>query len=168
VFFLLNDRTPKLWMRQKHAWKPTPWFTSPWYPEFSRVVPNRVIFCSLLFNPSTRLRPPNWRPVHLAYQHQPAVLFSQNKSATSNQQTVLLSQNKSVSAISHQPNEQAVKCIPCLRHTSSVLLSLKLKVGDDGRIDLFWWKVTVEGWLMRWSNRVLGSSYRAKLLKSDK
>jgi hypothetical protein len=41
--------------------------------------------------------------------HQQAVLFSQNKSATSNQPAVLFSQNKSASTISHQPNEQAVK-----------------------------------------------------------
>jgi hypothetical protein len=39
--------------------------------------------------------------------HQPTVLFSHNKSATSNQPAVLFSQNKSASAISHQPNEQA-------------------------------------------------------------
>jgi hypothetical protein len=39
--------------------------------------------------------------------HQPAVLFSQNKPATSNQPTVLFSHNKSAPAISHQPNEQA-------------------------------------------------------------
>jgi hypothetical protein len=40
--------------------------------------------------------------------HQPAVLLSQNKPATSNQPAVLFSQNKSAPAISHQPNEQAV------------------------------------------------------------
>jgi hypothetical protein len=40
--------------------------------------------------------------------HQPTVLFSQNKSATSNQPTVFFSQNKPASAVSHQPNEQAV------------------------------------------------------------
>jgi uncharacterized membrane protein len=40
--------------------------------------------------------------------HQPPVLFSQNKSAISNQPAVLFSHNKSASAISHQPNEQAV------------------------------------------------------------
>jgi hypothetical protein len=40
--------------------------------------------------------------------HQSAVLFSQNKPATSNQPTVLFSHNKSATAISHQPNEQAV------------------------------------------------------------
>jgi hypothetical protein len=40
--------------------------------------------------------------------HQPAVLFSHNKSATSNQPVVLLSQNKSAPATDHQPNEQAV------------------------------------------------------------
>jgi hypothetical protein len=40
--------------------------------------------------------------------HQPAVLFSQNKSATSNQPTVLFSQNKPAPAISHQPTEQAL------------------------------------------------------------
>jgi hypothetical protein len=39
--------------------------------------------------------------------HQPAVLFSLNKSATSNQSTVLFSQNKPAPAVSHQPNEQA-------------------------------------------------------------
>jgi hypothetical protein len=39
--------------------------------------------------------------------HQPAVLFSQNKLATSNQPTVLFSQNKSAPAVSQQPNEQA-------------------------------------------------------------
>jgi hypothetical protein len=39
--------------------------------------------------------------------HQPAVLFSQNKSATSNQPTVFFSQNKPAPAIRHQPNEQA-------------------------------------------------------------
>jgi hypothetical protein len=39
--------------------------------------------------------------------HQPAVLFSQNKSATSNQPAILFSQNKPAPAISHQPNEQA-------------------------------------------------------------
>jgi hypothetical protein len=33
--------------------------------------------------------------------------FSQNKPATSNQPAVLFSQNKSAPAISHQPNEQA-------------------------------------------------------------
>jgi hypothetical protein len=42
--------------------------------------------------------------------HQQALLFSQNKSATSNQPTVLFSQNKPAPAISHQPNEQAVGC----------------------------------------------------------
>jgi hypothetical protein len=40
-------------------------------------------------------------------RHQPAVLFSQNKPATSNQPAVLFSQNKPAPAISHQPNEQA-------------------------------------------------------------
>jgi hypothetical protein len=40
--------------------------------------------------------------------HQPAVLFSQDKSATSNQPAVLFSQNKPAPVISHQPNEQAV------------------------------------------------------------
>jgi hypothetical protein len=39
--------------------------------------------------------------------HQPAVLFSQNKPATSNQPAVLFSQNKPAPAISHQPTEQA-------------------------------------------------------------
>jgi hypothetical protein len=61
------------------------------------------------------------KPVRSAYQppassiflseqinHQPAVFFSQNKSATSNQPAVLFSQNKPAPTISHQPNEQAV------------------------------------------------------------
>jgi hypothetical protein len=43
--------------------------------------------------------------------HQPAVLFSQNKPATSNQPTVLFSHNKSAPAISHQPNEQAERLV---------------------------------------------------------
>jgi hypothetical protein len=42
----------------------------------------------------------------LLISHQPAVLFTQNKPATSNQPVVLFSQNKSAPAISHQPNEQ--------------------------------------------------------------
>jgi hypothetical protein len=42
--------------------------------------------------------------------HQPAVLFSQNKSATSNQPAVLFSQIKSASAINHQPTEQTSVC----------------------------------------------------------
>jgi hypothetical protein len=37
--------------------------------------------------------------------HQPAVLFSQNKSATNNQPTVLFSHNKLAPAIGHQPSE---------------------------------------------------------------
>jgi hypothetical protein len=40
--------------------------------------------------------------------HQPAVLFSQNKPATSNQSAVLFSQNKPAPVISHQPTEQVV------------------------------------------------------------
>jgi hypothetical protein len=39
-------------------------------------------------------------------RHQPALFFSQNKSATSNQPTVLFSQNKPAPAVSHQENEQ--------------------------------------------------------------
>jgi hypothetical protein len=39
--------------------------------------------------------------------HQPAVLFSQTKPATSNQPALLFSQNTPAPAISHQPNEQA-------------------------------------------------------------
>jgi hypothetical protein len=37
--------------------------------------------------------------------HQPTVLFSHNKPATSNQPAVLFSQNKPALAISHQPSE---------------------------------------------------------------
>jgi hypothetical protein len=39
--------------------------------------------------------------------YQPAVFFSHNKPATSNQAAVLFSQNKPALAISHQPTEQA-------------------------------------------------------------
>jgi hypothetical protein len=39
-------------------------------------------------------------------RHQTAVLFFQNKPATSNQPAVLFFQNKSAPAISHRPNEQ--------------------------------------------------------------
>jgi hypothetical protein len=39
--------------------------------------------------------------------HQPTVLFSHNKLATSNQPAVLFSQNKPAPAISHQPTERA-------------------------------------------------------------
>jgi hypothetical protein len=38
--------------------------------------------------------------------HQPTVLFSQNKPATSNQPALLSYRNKSAPVISHQPNEQ--------------------------------------------------------------
>jgi hypothetical protein len=41
--------------------------------------------------------------------HQLAVLFSQNKPAITNQPAVFFSQNKPTPAISHQPNEQAVR-----------------------------------------------------------
>jgi hypothetical protein len=48
----------------------------------------------------------NPAPVYIpTYQSPTAVLFSQNKSATSNQPAVLFSQNKSAPAISHQPNK---------------------------------------------------------------
>jgi hypothetical protein len=49
--------------------------------------------------------------------HQPAVLFSQNKSTTSNQPAVLFSQNKSAPAISHQPTELAVGLLKMLGYT---------------------------------------------------
>jgi hypothetical protein len=39
--------------------------------------------------------------------HEPAVLFSQNKPATSNKPTILFSQNKPTPVIIHQPNEPA-------------------------------------------------------------
>jgi hypothetical protein len=42
--------------------------------------------------------------------HQPAVLFSRNKSAIRNQPAVLFSQNKPAPVIIPQPNEQAEKC----------------------------------------------------------
>jgi hypothetical protein len=42
--------------------------------------------------------------------HQPAVLFSQNKPATSNQPAVLFSHNKPAPAISHQPPANRTGC----------------------------------------------------------
>jgi hypothetical protein len=56
--------------------------------------------------------------------HQPAVLFSQNKPATSNQPAVLLSQNKPARAISHQPNEQATYVLT----TSKKLCKVKKRI----------------------------------------
>jgi hypothetical protein len=41
--------------------------------------------------------------------HQPIVLFSQNKPATTNQPAVLFSQNKPAPTTNHQPNEQAAR-----------------------------------------------------------
>jgi hypothetical protein len=68
--------------------------------------------------------------------HQPAVLFSQNKPATSNQPAVLFSQNKSAPAISHQPNEQAAYLQPIyqynatwnnvIAYTNNLILRLKV------------------------------------------
>jgi hypothetical protein len=49
-----------------------------------------------------------FRPFFWLVNHQPAVLFSQNKLAINNQLAVLFYQNKLASAISHQPNEQTV------------------------------------------------------------
>jgi hypothetical protein len=43
--------------------------------------------------------------------YQPAVIFSHNKSAASNQLTILFSQNKPAPAVSHQPNEQAARAL---------------------------------------------------------
>jgi hypothetical protein len=45
--------------------------------------------------------------------HQPAILFSQNKPATSNQPAVLFSQNKPAPAISYQLTEHVVGFLPC-------------------------------------------------------
>jgi hypothetical protein len=48
--------------------------------------------------------------------HQPEVLFSQNKPATSNQPAVLFSQNKPAPAISQQPTEQAEYVLSQISH----------------------------------------------------
>jgi hypothetical protein len=56
---------------------------------------------------SARTVPPFCALFAWLISHQPVVLFSQNKPATSNQPTVLFSQNKPAPAISHQPTEQA-------------------------------------------------------------
>jgi hypothetical protein len=49
--------------------------------------------------------PWGWPPCSLGLSTTTAVLFSQNKPATSNQPAVLFSQNKPAPATSHQPNE---------------------------------------------------------------
>jgi hypothetical protein len=67
--------------------------------------------------------------------HQPTVLFSQNKSATSNQPTVLFFQNKSAPATSHQPNEQAVYMFSYVCTTTSfgsVVFSSAVPETHDG------------------------------------
>jgi hypothetical protein len=56
------------------------------------------------------LNPPGNTLFVLLISHQPAVLFSQNKPATSNQPAVLFSQNKSAPAIGHQSNEEVESC----------------------------------------------------------
>jgi hypothetical protein len=56
--------------------------------------------------------------------HQPAVLFSQNKPATSNRPAVLFSQNKPPPAISHRPTEQAASCSRIYRQCPLDLQSL--------------------------------------------
>jgi hypothetical protein len=52
--------------------------------------------------------------------HQPAVLFSQNKPATSNQPAVFFSQNKPAPGISHQPTEQARRGKHCIGGTAGL------------------------------------------------
>jgi hypothetical protein len=56
--------------------------------------------------------------------HQPAVLFSQNKPATSNQTAVLFPQNKSAPTLSHQPNEQVASLISETIVISNVMVPL--------------------------------------------
>jgi hypothetical protein len=55
--------------------------------------------------------------------HQPAVLFSQNKPATSNQPAVLFSQNKSAPDISHQPAVLFSQNKPATSNQPAVLFS---------------------------------------------
>jgi hypothetical protein len=59
--------------------------------------------------------------------HQPAVLFSQNKPATSNQPAVLFSQNKPAPTISQQPTERACVAACCPRW-------LPASSGGDGEL----------------------------------
>jgi hypothetical protein len=102
-----------------------------WMDGWMGLTGDQPLHCGYLFAPATRqtdtnpIREPNknhrlfaWLISHQpavlfshnksATSHQPAVLFSHNKSATSNQPAVLFSHNKSAPAISHQPTEQAV------------------------------------------------------------
>jgi hypothetical protein len=68
----------------------------------------RTVVHIFRFSPDYHGRPTNALFVWLI-SHQPTVLFSQNKPATSYQPAVLFSQNKPAPAISHQPNEQAAR-----------------------------------------------------------
>jgi hypothetical protein len=65
--------------------------------------------------------------------HQPTVLFSQKKPATSNQSAVLFSQNKPAPAISHQPNEQAVNLygVYYMRHVPLVCMRRLRGLSDE-------------------------------------
>jgi hypothetical protein len=66
--------------------------------------------------------------------HQPAVLFSHNKSATSNQPAVLFSHKKPAPAISHQPNEQTVGLLLTFLVTKLYYIGLSV---DSARVLIF-------------------------------
>jgi hypothetical protein len=76
--------------------------------KFSSCAPKKFVIAILEENEKTKKRKKE-RELSALFvwliSHQPAVLFSQNKSANSNQPAVLFSQNKPAPAISHQPNE---------------------------------------------------------------
>jgi hypothetical protein len=76
--------------------------------------------------------------------HQSAVLFSQNKPATSNKPTVLFSQNKPAPAISHQPTEQTVDSFRWVQRQTrkrilkprQTLCTIELRGGEFCRLTL--------------------------------
>jgi hypothetical protein len=87
------------------------------------VIKSGVIDVTRRFHGETRLLPQLFSICALfawLISHQPAVLFSHNKSATSNQPAVLFSHNKPAPAISNQPNEQAVALDGSVRSVDSV------------------------------------------------
>jgi hypothetical protein len=87
------------WTRWRPARDLAVYFAGELGPRWQRAMTRRVVAvhgCGRLVRVSDG-------PCSFGLSHQPAVLFSQNKSAISNQPTVLFSQNKLAPAIS-QPN----------------------------------------------------------------
>jgi hypothetical protein len=96
--------------------------------------------------------------------HQQAVIFSQNKPATSNQSAVLFSQNKSAPVISHQPNEQAVSSFLGCRAIPAIVsnaYSCSLKFCEATwrflkQLFILFCGMCISFWLMMHPNKVNG------------